>query len=95
MYGAIQRSYGNGAAMRVTAIGYAFDSRASYSVPPAIVAFLESENYEDAIRKAVSIGGDNDTIACMAGAVAEAYYKEIPNEILEMGKGFLDMELKK
>lgn len=70
---------------------YVFDSRASYSVPPAIVAFLESENYEDAVRKAVSVGGDSDTIACMAGGIAEAYYKEI----LEIGKGFLDMELKK
>lgn len=72
---------------------YVFDSRASYSVPPAIVAFLESENYEDAIRKAISIGGDSDTIACMAGGIAEAYYKKIPTEILTRAKGFLDIGL--
>lgn len=73
---------------------YVFNSRTSYSVPPAIVAFLESNSYEDAIRKAISIGGDSDTIACMAGGIAEAYYKEIPEELLNRGKSFLDMGLK-
>ena len=72
---------------------YVFNSRTSYSVPPAIVAFLESNSYEDAIRKAISIGGDSDTIACMAGGIAEAYYKEIPEELLNRGKSFLDIGL--
>lgn len=53
---------------------YRFVESCQGSVPQAIVAFLESRGYEDAIRKAVSIGGDSDTIACMAGAIAEAFY---------------------
>lgn len=73
---------------------YVFDSRASYSVPPAIEAFLESNSYEDAIRGAVSIGGDSDTIACMAGGIAEAYYHGIPTEIKERALTFLDIGLK-
>jgi ADP-ribosylglycohydrolase len=60
---------------------YVFDSSAKGSVPEAIIAFLESESFEDAIRKAVSIGGDSDTIASMAGGIAHAYYKEIPPDI--------------
>lgn len=54
--------------------GYRFDVSCQGSVPEAIIAFCESDGYEDAIRKAVSLGGDSDTIACMAGAIAEAYY---------------------
>ena len=53
---------------------YAFDVSCRGSVPQAMVAFLESESFEDAIRNAISIGGDSDTIACMTGAVAEAFY---------------------
>ncbi|MBR4949829.1 MAG: ADP-ribosylglycohydrolase family protein [Clostridia bacterium] len=51
------------------------------TVPMAVVAFLESENYETAIKNAISYGSDSDTIADMAGAIAEAYYKEIPGYI--------------
>lgn len=53
---------------------YEFNETCQGSVPQAIVAFLESNSLEDAIRNAVSIGGDSDTIACMAGALGEAYY---------------------
>ncbi len=53
---------------------YAFDVSCQGSVPPAIVAFLESTDYEDAIRNAVSIGGDSDTIAAITGGIAEAHY---------------------
>lgn len=60
---------------------HVFDSRTSYSVPPAIMAFLESLDYEDAVRLAVSLGGDADTQACIAGGIAEAYYKAIPDHI--------------
>ena len=49
---------------------YEFDVSCQGSVPEAIIAFLESENFEDTIRTAISIGGDSDTIACMAGAIA-------------------------
>lgn len=51
------------------------------SVPQAITAFLESTDFEDAIRKAISIGGDSDTIACMAGGIAEAFYVNVPRDI--------------
>ena len=53
---------------------YRFYAICQKSVPEAIIAFLEGNDYEDVIRKAVSLGGDSDTIACMAGAIAEAYY---------------------
>lgn len=61
---------------------YKFDISCQGSVPEAIIAFLESENFEDAIRTAISIGGDSDTIASMSGALAEAYYKTIPEELV-------------
>lgn len=73
---------------------YVFNSRASYSVPPAIEAFLESVSYETAIRKAVSIGGDSDTIACMTGAIAQAYYRHIPEYIYNKALSVLDSGLK-
>lgn len=69
---------------------YVFDSRTRYCVPPAIAAFLESDSYESAIRKAISIGGDSDTIACMTGGIAQAFYKKIPHEIVEECMGRLD-----
>lgn len=62
---------------------YKFTSKASESVPEALYVFLESVDFEDAIRKAISIGGDSDTIACIVGALAEAHYG-IPDE-LKMG----------
>ena len=62
---------------------YEFDVSCKGSVPESIIAFLESDNYEDCIRKAISIGGDSDTIAAMAGSIAEAYYKDIPKEIID------------
>ena len=61
---------------------YEFDATCHGSVPEAITAFLEGENYEDTVRKAVSIGGDSDTIACIAGGIAEAFYSGVPEEIM-------------
>ncbi len=58
--------------------GYTFEVSCQKSVPESIIAFLDSTSYEDTIRKAVSLGGDSDTLACIAGGIAEAYYKEIP-----------------
>ena len=72
---------------------YKFDMTCPGSVPQAITAFLESNDFEDAIRKAVSIGGDSDTIACMAGGMAEAYYKNLPNAVAEKIKEMLDHRL--
>ena len=51
------------------------------SVPEAIICFLNSESFEDAVRNAVSLGGDADTQACIAGSIAEAFYGDIPEEI--------------
>ncbi len=62
---------------------YEFSSYARLTVPQAIRAFLEGNDYESTIRMAISIGGDSDTIACMAGGIAQAYYgiNEIPDYI--------------
>lgn len=60
---------------------YDFEVSCQHSVPQSIVAFLESNNFEDAIRNAVSLGGDADTMACIAGAIAEAHYGGVPDEI--------------
>ena len=60
---------------------YIFDESCQGSVPQAITAFLESENFEDAVRKAVSLGGDADTLACITGSMAEAFYGQVPAEI--------------
>lgn len=60
---------------------YHFDVSCQGSVPEALIAFLESESYEDAVRKAVSLGGDSDTIACIAGGVAAAFYGGVPDAI--------------
>ena len=73
---------------------YVFDSRASYSVPPAIAAFLASSDYESAVRNAVSLGGDADTQACIAGGIAEAYYKEIPEHIRRFCDSRIDISIK-
>ena len=62
---------------------YKFDVTCQGSVPQAIVAFLESSDFESAIRLAISIGGDSDTIACITGGIASAYYKQIPTEIMD------------
>jgi len=62
---------------------YSFDVTCQGSVPQAIIAFLESEDFEDAIRNAISLGGDADTQACIAGALAEAHYMKIPDQIKE------------
>jgi ADP-ribosylglycohydrolase len=61
--------------------GYRFDVTCQGSVPEAIIAFLEADDPEDAIRNAISLGGDSDTMACIAGAIAEAYYKGIPDQM--------------
>jgi ADP-ribosylglycohydrolase len=61
---------------------YGFDVSSQGSVPESIIAFLESKDFEDAVRKAVSLGGDSDTMACIAGGIAHAFYREIPENIV-------------
>lgn len=72
--------------------GYTFDVSCQGSVPEAIIAFLESTDFEDAIRKAISLGGDSDTIACITGGIAEAFYGGIPDAIAEQALGYLPEE---
>lgn len=63
------------------------------SIPQALAAFLDSESFEDAIRKAVYIGGDSDTIGAMTGSIAEAYYG-VPPELEERAMSYLPYDLK-
>ena len=60
---------------------YRFEVSCQRSVPEAIICFLESTDIETAVRLAVSLGGDSDTQACIAGAIAEAFYGPLPEDI--------------
>ena len=60
---------------------YHLDMRAERSVPESIICFLEADSFEGAVRNAVSLGGDTDTMACIAGAIAEAYFGAVPEPI--------------
>ncbi len=73
--------------------GYRFDPTCQGSVPQAIIAFLESSTYEDAVRKAISLGGDTDTQACITGGIAQAYYKTIDDHIIKKVRALLDARL--
>jgi ADP-ribosylglycohydrolase len=73
--------------------GYRFDVSCQGSVPESIIAFLDSTGFEDAVRKAVSLGGDSDTMACMAGAIAEAFYGGVPRDIVAEVRTFLTDDL--
>ena len=61
---------------------YIFDVSCQGSVPESMIAFFESHNFEDAIRMAISLGGDTDTMGCIAGGIAQAFYRDIPATIL-------------
>jgi ADP-ribosylglycohydrolase len=69
---------------------YHFDVSCQGTVPEAITAFLESSDFEDAIRNATSLGGDSDTLACITGGIAEAFYGEVPQDIREQALSRLD-----
>ena len=71
---------------------YAFNETCQATVPQGIMAFLESTGFEDAIRNAISIGGDSDTLAAITGGIAEAYYG-IPKEIRNQALPYLDAPL--
>jgi ADP-ribosylglycohydrolase len=73
--------------------GYGFDVSCQGSVPEAIISFLESTDFEDAIRLAVSLGGDSDTIACITGGIAHAYYRQVPVKIESRVYEYLDSRL--
>lgn len=72
---------------------YRFNETCQQTVPQAIIAFLESTDFEDAIRNAISLGGDSDTLAAITGSIAEAAYG-IPEEIKIKAISYLDEPLK-
>lgn len=69
---------------------YSFNESCQRTVPEAIIAFLESEDYEDAVRLAISLGGDADTLACIAGGISEAFYGGVPIGIVTPALALLD-----
>lgn len=72
---------------------YRFDVSCQGTVPEAIIAFLDADDYEQTVRLAVSLGGDSDTLACIAGSVAEAYYGAVPAPIVEQARHTLADDL--
>jgi ADP-ribosylglycohydrolase len=70
-----------------------FEVSCQHSVPQAIRAFLESDDFEHAVRLAISPGGDSDTLACMAGRIAQAFYGGVPEEISRRVNEILDEPL--
>lgn len=90
----IEEEYGYDLSFTLDSIrpSYAFDVTCQGSVPPAVVAFLEATGFEDALRNAVSIGGDSDTLAAITGALAHAHYG-IPGPITQSAMSYLDANL--
>jgi len=72
---------------------YGMDLSCQGTVPQAVICFLESDSFEDAVRNAVSLGGDSDTLACIAGTIAHAFYGRVPEYIVAGVKQALDAEL--
>lgn len=72
---------------------YHFDVSCQGTVPAAIIAFLDSRDYEDAVRLAISLGGDSDTLACITGSIAAAYYGDIPASIVAETRARLPADL--
>ena len=72
---------------------YTYDVSCQGTVPEAIISFLESRSYEDAIRNAISIGGDSDTLACITGSISEAFYGPVPEDFYKKVEVLLPAEL--
>lgn len=72
---------------------YKFNETCQQTVPQALQAFFESADFEDAVRTAISVGGDSDTLAAITGTIAEAYYG-IPENLKNQALGYLDNDLK-
>jgi ADP-ribosylglycohydrolase len=92
----IERTFGYDLRRTVDDIrpAYRFNETCQKTVPEAIVAFFDSTDYEDAIRKAISLGGDADTLACISGGIAEAFYGGVPETIATRALGLLDGPLR-
>lgn len=93
--GHIEREFGYNLSERLDDIreGYRFDVSCQGSVPQSIIAFLEADGFEDAVRNAISLGGDADTMACIAGGIAEAFFGGVPEEIASRTLAALDERL--
>jgi ADP-ribosylglycohydrolase len=91
----IERKFGYDLSQRLDDLRptFRFDVSCQGTVPPALVAFLESDDYEHAVRLAVSLGGDADTLAAIAGGIAQAYYGGVPAPIREQALARLDVRL--
>ncbi len=91
----VERAFGYDLDTKLDEIRPTYEFRVSCqkSVPQAIRAFLESDNFEDAVRKAISLGGDSDTLACMAGGIAQAFYGGVPDVITRRVYERLDNQL--
>mgnify|MGYP003015396680 CR=1 FL=1 len=73
---------------------YSYDISCQGTVPESIIAFLESNSFEDAIRLAISLGGDSDTLACIAGGIAESFYRyQIPYNLIKKVETILEPDL--
>ena len=68
---------------------YKFNESCQETVPEAIIAFLESTDFEDALRNGISLGGDSDTLTCITGGIAEAFYGGVPQDITEKALSYL------
>jgi ADP-ribosylglycohydrolase len=92
----LEREFGYNLSQRLDDIReqYGFDVSCQGSVPQSIIAFLEADGFEDAVRSAISLGGDADTMACIAGGMAEAFYGGIPDEIASRTLAALDERLR-
>ena len=73
---------------------YQFNESCQGTVPEAIIAFLDSTDFENAIRLGISLGGDSDTLTCITGAIAEAFYKSIPSYMIDEVNKRLPSEFK-
>ncbi len=91
---AVQASFGYDFSRSVDQIRQVnqFDETCQGSLPEALTCFFESRDFEDCLRLCVSIGGDTDTIACMACGLAQAYYKVIPDWMVQKARGYLPGE---
>lgn len=74
--------------------GYSFDVSCQGSVPESIICFLDSDDFESSVRLAISLGGDADTMACIAGGISEAYYGDVPESVELSVRGLLDSDLR-
>ena len=91
----VESQFGYNLSRRIEDIrpNYSFDVSCAGSVPESIIAFLESDSFESAIKIAISLGGDSDTMACIAGSIAEAFYGGAPPGLLKKTKTFLNQQL--